>query len=57
MIRFAYIVDDDAAVRASLHKLFMAGSAAIVSSFSSGDHFLAEADNLDPGIVLRRPGG
>lgn len=52
MIRFAYVVDDDAPVRMSLHSLLSAASSAIVRSFPSGDAFLAEMETLDPGVVI-----
>ena len=52
MTRSIYLVDDDDAVRASLHSLLSLRSDMIVRSFRSGDAFLADAPRLDPGVVL-----
>jgi two-component system, LuxR family, response regulator FixJ len=52
MSRTIYIVDDDDAVRASLHSLLSVRQDMIVRGFRSGDLFLAEAPDLDPGVVL-----
>ncbi|MDF7776570.1 response regulator [Sphingomonas sp. AOB5] len=52
MTRTVYIVDDDDAVRASLHSLLSVRSDLIIRSYRSGDAFLEEAGDLDPGVVL-----
>lgn len=52
MIRTIYIVDDDDAVRASLHSLLSVRSDMIIRSYRSGDAFLAEARELDSGVLL-----
>lgn len=52
MTRTIYIVDDDDAVRASLHSLLSVRSDLVIRSYRSGDAFLAEARELDPGVVL-----
>jgi two-component system response regulator FixJ len=52
MTRSIYLVDDDDAVRASLHTLLSPQPDLVVRSFPSGDHFLAEVPDLDPGVVL-----
>jgi two-component system response regulator FixJ len=52
MIRQAYIVDDDAPVRASLLGLLSATSASLARGFASGDAFLAEMMELEPGVVI-----
>jgi two-component system response regulator FixJ len=52
MIRNIYIVDDDDAVRASLHSLLSLKPDVVVRSFRSGDAFLEDAPQLDPGVVL-----
>lgn len=52
MTKCIYLVDDDAAVRASLHSLLSLQSDLAVRSFRSGDLFLAETDTLKPGVVL-----
>jgi len=52
MIRQAYVVDDDAPVRASLQGLLSAATSALVRGFPSGDAFLAEMSELEPGVVI-----
>lgn len=52
MTRTIYIVDDDDAVRASLHSLLSVRSDLVVRGFRSGDAFLEDADELDPGVLL-----
>lgn len=52
MTRTIYIVDDDDAVRASLHSLLTIRNDLIVRSFRSGDAFLGEVSDLDPGVLL-----
>ncbi|WP_448661338.1 response regulator transcription factor [Sphingomonas sp. CJ20] len=52
MTRTIYIVDDDDAVRASLHSLLSVRADLVVRSYRSGDAFLQEAGELDPGVLL-----
>jgi two-component system, LuxR family, response regulator FixJ len=52
MTRTIYIVDDDDAVRASLHTLLSVRSDLVVRGYRSGDAFLEEAAELDPGVLL-----
>jgi two-component system response regulator FixJ len=52
MTRHAYIVDDDDAVRMSLHSLMSLQPDLIVSSFRNGDGFLEHARDLAPGVLL-----
>ena len=52
MTRTIYIVDDDDAVRASLHSLLSVRGDLVIRSYRSGDAFLDEADELDPGVLL-----
>lgn len=52
MTRSIYLVDDDDAVRASLHTLLSLRADLIVRSFRNGDQFLADAAQLDTGVVL-----
>lgn len=52
MIRTVYIVDDDDAVRASLHSLLVLQPELIVRGYRSGDAFLEEVGDLDPGVLL-----
>ncbi|MBR0550971.1 response regulator transcription factor [Stakelama marina] len=51
-MRSIYLVDDDDAVRASLHALLMVYQNTIIRGFRSGDAFLEELDDLGPGAVL-----
>ena len=51
-MRTIYIIDDDDAVRASLHSLLSVHSDLVIRSYRSGDAFLGEAPDLDPGVVL-----
>ncbi|MBX3564073.1 MAG: response regulator [Sphingomonas sp.] len=52
MTKTIYIVDDDDAVRASLHSLLSVQPDLIVRGYRSGDAFLEEVGELDPGVVL-----
>ncbi len=52
MTRTIYIVDDDDAVRASLHSLLSLQPDLIVRSYRSGDAFLEDVAELDPGVLL-----
>lgn len=52
MMRHIYLVDDDDAVRASLHSLLSLQSNLVIRSFRSGDGFLGDAPTLDPGVLL-----
>lgn len=52
MTRSIYIVDDDDAVRASLHSLLSVRSDLVVRGYRSGDAFLEEVAELDPGVLL-----
>jgi two-component system response regulator FixJ len=52
MTRTIYIVDDDDAVRASLHSLLSLQPDLVVRSYRSGDAFLEEVAELDPGVLL-----
>lgn len=52
MTRTIYIVDDDDAVRASLHSLLSVRGDLVIRSYRSGDAFLEEAGELDPGVLL-----
>jgi two-component system response regulator FixJ len=52
MTRTIYIVDDDDAVRASLHSLLSVRADLVIRSYRSGDAFLAEAGELDSGVLL-----
>ena len=52
MTRSVHVVDDDDAVRASLLSLLSIQSNLIVRGYRSGDDFVAEAKQLDPGVVL-----
>ena len=45
-------MDDNAAVRASLHSLLSLRPNAVIRSFCSGDEFLEEAATLDSGVVM-----
>lgn len=52
MTRSIYIVDDDDAVRASLHSLLSLRSDLVIRGFRSGDIFLQMLPDLDPGVLL-----
>ncbi len=52
MTRTVYIVDDDDAVRASLHSLLSVRSDLVIRGFRSGDAFLETLSDLDPGVLL-----
>jgi two-component system response regulator FixJ len=47
-----YIIDDDAAVRASLFRLVSRQPDYIVYTYESGDAFLEAFETLEPGVVL-----
>lgn len=51
-MRNAYIVDDDDAVRASLQSLLATRTNLLIRSFRSGDAFLSEMHELEPGVLL-----
>ncbi|MDB5670283.1 MAG: fixJ [Alphaproteobacteria bacterium] len=50
--RSIYIVDDDDAVRASLHSLLSVRPDTLIRGYRSGDAFLAAIDELEPGCIL-----
>jgi two-component system response regulator FixJ len=50
--RSIYIVDDDDAVRASLHSLLSVRPDTLIRGYKSGDAFLAAMDELEPGCLL-----
>jgi two-component system response regulator FixJ len=50
--RSIYIVDDDDAVRASLHSLLSVRPDTLIRGYRSGDAFLEAIDELEPGCVL-----
>ena len=50
--RSIYIVDDDDAVRASLHSLLSVRRDTLIRGYKSGDAFLEVIDELDPGCLL-----
>ena len=50
--RSSYIVDDDDAVRASLHSLLSVRPDTLIRGYRSGDAFLAAMDDLEPGCLL-----
>ncbi|MCH7860710.1 response regulator transcription factor [Sphingomonas sp. NPDC092331] len=52
MTKTVYIVDDDDAVRASLHSLLSLRSDLVIRAFRSGDIFLESLADLDPGVLL-----
>lgn len=52
MIRNIYLVDDDDAVRASLHGLLSLRSDLVVRNFRSGDQFLERIPELESGVLL-----
>lgn len=52
MTRSIYIVDDDEELRISLHRLLSLRSDLLIRSFASGDAFLAQMPELDPGVLL-----
>ena len=59
MIRNVYIVDDDDLIRTTLTRLLMVDWALVCRGYASGDLFLAEAPELESGVVLldfRMPG-
>lgn len=52
MTKTIYIVDDDDAVRASLHSLLSVQSDLLIRGFRTGDAFLEEVPELEPGVIL-----
>ena len=52
MTRTIYIVDDDDAVRASLHGMLSIEDGLNIRSFRSGDRFLEEIESLEWGVLL-----
>lgn len=50
--RSAYIVEDDDSVRASLHGLLSVQANLLIHSFRSGEAFLEQAAELEPGCLL-----
>lgn len=52
MIRNIYLIDDDDAVRASLHGLLSLRSDLVVRNFRSGDQFLERVAELESGVLL-----
>ncbi len=52
MTRTVYIVDDDDAVRASLHSLLSVRPDLVIRSYRSGDIFLEQAQDIEPGVLL-----
>jgi two-component system response regulator FixJ len=50
--RSIYIVDDDQSVRAALQSLLSTQPNLMIYSYRSGDDFLAEIDDLQPGCIL-----
>jgi two-component system response regulator FixJ len=52
MMRNIYLIDDDDAVRASLHGLLSLRSDLVVRNFRSGDQFLERAPELESGVLL-----
>ena len=51
-MRYIYVVDDDAPVRASLRSLLSTRQNTLVRGFESGDAFLDDRGELEPGVVL-----
>ena len=51
-MRAVHIVDDDEPCRASLRSLLSVQPNLIIRCFRSGDAFLADADELEPGVLL-----
>jgi two-component system response regulator FixJ len=51
-MRTIYIVDDDDPVRASLQSLLSVRKNLLIRSFRSGDLFLEQVEELDPGVLL-----
>lgn len=52
MIRTVFIIDDDEEMRLSLHRLLSLSSDLLIRSFASGDAFVEQMDELDPGVLL-----
>jgi two-component system response regulator FixJ len=52
MMRNIYLIDDDDAVRASLHGLLSLRSDLVVRNFRSGDQFLERGPELESGVLL-----
>ncbi|NIJ07362.1 two-component system response regulator FixJ [Sphingomonas vulcanisoli] len=51
-MRYIYVVDDDGPMRASLRSLLSTRKNTLVRGFESGDAFLADVAELEPGVVL-----
>ena len=52
MARTTYLVDDHEGVRTAIRRLLELRPDQIVRDFDSGEAFLAEADSLEPGVLL-----
>jgi len=52
MAEFAYVIDDEDAVRASLRALLGTAANRIVLTYADGESFLAEIEEREPGVVL-----
>ena len=52
MARTTYLVDDDEGVRKAFRSLLELQPHQIVRDFASGEAFLAEAESLEPGVLL-----
>ena len=52
MARTTYLVDDHEGVRTAIRRLLELRPDQIVRDFESGEAFLAEADSLEPGVLL-----
>ncbi|CAN5413357.1 response regulator FixJ [soil metagenome] len=52
MLKSIYIVDDDDAVRGSLHAMLSTQQNMLVRSFRTGDRWLENLDDLEPGVLL-----
>jgi two-component system response regulator FixJ len=52
MTRTIHIIDDDDEMRLSLHRLLSIRQDLHIRSYKSGDEFLTEAPELDPGLLL-----
>ncbi|MEO6215896.1 MAG: response regulator [Sphingomonas sp.] len=52
MARTTYLVDDHEGVRTAIRRLLELRPDQIVRDFESGEGFLAEADGLEPGVLL-----
>lgn len=52
MARTTYLVDDHEGVRTAIRRLLELRPDQVVRDFGSGEAFLAEADSLEPGVLL-----